>query len=619
MRKHATRVLLLVVGATLAATPPAPAKPGGKPHPEVHLSNKEFKKLDRFEGHVLGKADKAYREGKFRQAAAEYESFLREYPRSFVIPYVLLRKARCLHRDDKRHLAIQQYNEVVDYFPNVVAYAAPALFYQGLAHWENGDEDKAMKPWARMARDKQYRKHRLAAGAINKLADNLVAKGRVEGAMAHFWQIAVDFRNTNKDEADYARRKLLRYYVRTSPNESRLRTFYQETHLRDRQRMTDEQILESYDYWNRLRHYVSEYGRFKKSERDHKVRCYTYWARRLDGKFPEVDSYRIAVANFHLAADGRTDEWIRRIDEQFSRGKTKDNDRIIRWMELFRAYRQKVLPYRDRLDFAKMTIAQVGSVVKILQRAVDGATAKEAFLKYYNNLDFAKMTNAQIVSLMKVLYDVVADAKMARNTFLKLHMAKLSDDDKVALARYLWGRDFGLARDLCMSMQNKDRGKHELLLYYHGRRDAEHGIPLADHLINVPDYAASALWKKADLLEWHKKYPQAILVLRRITEQPANLWRIAGCYEKMGQVEKAVAQLREVEGFFVKHRVRAAIRIAYVYKRAKLKDKCVASFRRVLTKYPDTRESSEAHNQLEDMGIRRIKGGVGDGKEDARP
>jgi hypothetical protein len=36
----------------------------------------------------------------------------------------------------------------------------------------------------------------------------------------------------------------------------------------------------------------------------------------------------------------------------------------------------------------------------------------------------------------------------------------------------------------------------------------------------------------------------------------------------------------------------------------------------VLTKYPDTRESSEAHNQLESMGITRIRGGIKDAKED---
>ena len=180
------KIAFVLAAAALVWAVPAAGRPGrsrGGGREEVYLTNEEFKKLDRFEAHALEKADKIYREENYRQAGAEYETFLREHARSLAIPYVLLRKARCLHKDDKRNEAIQQYNEVLDYFPNAVEYAGAALYYQGLAHWENGDEDKAMKHWARMARDEEYRKHRLAAGAINRLADSLAAKGHAESAV----------------------------------------------------------------------------------------------------------------------------------------------------------------------------------------------------------------------------------------------------------------------------------------------------------------------------------------------------------------------------------------------------------------------------------------------------
>jgi len=180
--------VLCLVAASLS-TPSgargARARDSFRPGDEIQLSSEEYKKLDRLEAHALDKADAIFREGKFRQATAEYETFLREYPRSIALPYVLLRKARCLHLDDKRNEAARQYDEVVDYFPNEVEYAAAALYYQGKAHWDSGDEALALKSWARMANDKQYRTHRRAAGAINQLADQFAAQGQAEAAAAN--------------------------------------------------------------------------------------------------------------------------------------------------------------------------------------------------------------------------------------------------------------------------------------------------------------------------------------------------------------------------------------------------------------------------------------------------
>ena len=217
---------------------------------------------------------------------------------------------------------------------------------------------------------------------------------------------------------------------------------------------------------------------------------------------------------------------------------------------------------------------------------------------------------------MKALYDGMGDVQMGRNAFGKIDLGELSDGEKVSLAKYFWDKDFDLTKMLCASMSDKDRGKAHLLQYYHDRRDLEGGLPLADHLIGVPEHAANALWKKAELLQWNRKWALAIDAFRQSTNSPSNYFRIAECYEKMGQLSKAVAQLREVEAFFKDYSAQAAIRIARAYKRTDSKEKCVAAYRQVLVKYPDTTESSEAHNQLESMGVTRIKGGVRDGKED---
>ena len=548
---------------------------------EVSLSNAEYKKLDRLEAHALDKADALFREAKFRQAGAEYETFLREYPRSIALPYVLLRKARCLHLDDKRHEAAQQYNDVVDYFPNDVEYAAAALYYQGKAYWDDGDEALALKSWARMAKDKQYRTHRLAAGAINKLADQLADQGQGETALSYFTNVAIDFRTSNREAAEHARAWVTRYLVQTAPNEPKLRKFFADARLsRVAKKMTDAELAKSVEYWNRIVSLVRQMDDFKSDQAELRKNYYDYWINLLGGKFPTDDTFQIGLAN--LIREGKNDsaEWARRLDAQFARGDTKDISRIIRWISVYGPVKAKTA-------------------------------------EYYAKLDFGKMTNDQIVALVRALYDRAADPNLANRTLGQLNLSKMTDNDKGSLAGYLWHkRNEEWIMRLCQSMKDTERGQHDLLSYYHWTHNTKEGLPLADRLIKTEKYATDAMWKKAELLEWSKKYPEAIEVYRQSSNEPENYWRIAGCYEKMGKTDQAIRQLSEIESFFKSYSSRAALQIAVVYQRAKQKDKCVAAYRRVLTKYPQSQQSSTAHEELERMGITRIKGGVREGKTD---
>jgi TolA-binding protein len=548
---------------------------------EVYLPNAEYDRLDRFEALALDKADKVYSEAKYRQALTEYDSFLREYPRSSATPYAVLRKGRCLHRDDKRNAAIRQYAEVLDYFPTVVEYAGAALYYQGLAAMENGDEDKAIKYWSQMAQDKGYSKHPLAAGAINRLADNLVAKGRVEPAMAYFWQVAVDFRQTYPQMADYARQQVIAFYIRTSPNEPKLRAFFSQSWALKNQQSSEEQLVANFEYWDDLRGRAAAAGpTFTDKEAELKTRFYAYWGKALDGKFLDHDDYRIAVIGFQRLADKDAATWTRRLDDQFTKGgKTDDPERIAKWVVAFH-------------------------------------TVKAKMMDYYNRVDFSKMSNAQIAVMMKALYETGTQGPMARNVFAKLNLGKMPDEEKVQLARWLWEKDADCGKQTCESMQDKDLGKHELLDHYHHVRDTKNGLAMADQLVGSPRFATDSLYKKGEMLEWSNKWPEAILAYRQVNDQPNNLWRIASCYEKMGQIDKAITQLQEVENFFKDFSGQAALKIAKVYKRNNLPEKSVAAFRRVLIKYPQTPQSADAHSELEAMGITRIRGGVGDSKED---
>ena len=86
---------------------------------------------------------------------------------------------------------------------------------------------------------------------------------------------------------------------------------------------------------------------------------------------------------------------------------------------------------------------------------------------------------------------------------------------------------------------------------------------------------------------------------------PSTDW-LAEVYEA---IEQAVAQLREVEAFFKDHAAEAALRIARLYQHAGKKKLCVAALRGVLKKYPESGQSSTAHQELERLGI-KMGGGV---------
>jgi len=541
---------------------------------EVQLSSEEFKRLDTFEGHTLAKADKVFVAGDYKRAAAEYDSFIIEFPRSKAIPYALLRKGRCLQLADKRFEAAKEYQEVLDYFPNAVRFAAAALFRIGECSWENGDEEKAMAAWAKMAEDTDYSKHPLAATAINRLADHLGRQGHPEKAVEYHQQVAIGFRRSNEGAAREAIDKVVAYYVRTQPDEPKLRAFYTKVGTFERGRHTpDGDPGKSRRYWQTVLGRVKRHGRFEDEQGELRDRYYRYWAGVLDGKFPDWDDFQIDVAGLKRAYEKDDAAWTRRLDAQFQRHqKPGDYDRLLRWVRLFARHKPKMM-------------------------------------EYYKKLVFDKMSNSQIRTLVAILFDDAGDAAMARNAFGKIRLGDMPDREKAGLAHYLHRKDGLLVKDVCMAFEDKELGEAELLRYYHWAGDAKRGVPQADKVAATPRFAQEALFKKAQLLHRSKQYKPAIAAYQQADCPPGNLWGIAECHAKLGEIGKAVAQLREVEAFFKDHAPEAALRIARLYKQAGKTKLCIAAFRAVMKKYPKSGQSSNAHQELEHMGI-KIGGGI---------
>lgn len=575
MCRFSSAVWILIVFLSAISTDAAKDKSRQQERlPDVQFSGDEFKMLDTFEAHRLTKADAAFQKGDTKQARSEYDSFMLEFPKSRATAYVLIRKAQSLHLDNDRFNALKTYQEVLDYFPNVVQYAAPASYLIGLAHWNNGDTEKAVKAWAQMVSDPEYSRHPLGASALNYLAQHFAKNNQLDDAIRYYSQVATTFRISNGEAANAAIQKTLEYYIRSKPDEPALRAFYKQVKTFDR---NPQKVPEDLDadpvYWNEIREGVKRFARFTPEEKAFHDRCFRYWASALEKRFPNADDFQIDVAAFHLAYEEDTQKWMTRLDQLFSRNQKPENyDRVIKWIRIFAQHKTKAM-------------------------------------EYYAKLDLARLKVTQMIELMRVIYDNVRDERMGRNLFDKLPVGDLSDPQKVDLARYFWKKDPAIVKDLCMVLQDKDLGKAELMRFYAGTRECEKGIAQSEEVSKIPAYAKEALETRADLLFHNGQYEKAISAYQQCSNQPNNLWRIADCLVKLNRIEQAIGQLREVENFLKDFSAEAALRIAGVYKHAGQNDQHIAALRAVMKKYPKSPQSNSAHQELERLGV-RIGGGV---------
>ncbi len=184
------------------------------------LSAERYKALTMFERAQYDKALNLFRGAEkqrqpkvFESAATEFNKYRVQFPDSPVVPHVLFMEAYSQHYAKNRHTAIKLYQEVLDYFAHDVPDAAPALYFMGQAHFDNGDTAKGLAVMKAMADHEEYRKHWLAAGAVRTLADHKWKTGEYDVAV-HYWkQVVADFASANRDEARSAKDSVTAWYI----------------------------------------------------------------------------------------------------------------------------------------------------------------------------------------------------------------------------------------------------------------------------------------------------------------------------------------------------------------------------------------------------------------------
>lgn len=183
---------------------------------DIPISAENYKRLNPFQRSAYDKAIRLAVEKQYKAASVELEKIRLEFETELdadLLAYVYYAQARCLHANTDRNQAIRVYTEVLDYFKDESWVAVQALYYRGIAHFDNGDQRQGLKDMKALVEDPAYQTEAVAAGALRRLADNHFKNTEVPQAIKYWKQAWRDFEKSNPTEAAAARNNVLGVYI----------------------------------------------------------------------------------------------------------------------------------------------------------------------------------------------------------------------------------------------------------------------------------------------------------------------------------------------------------------------------------------------------------------------
>ncbi|MBT8038226.1 MAG: tetratricopeptide repeat protein [Verrucomicrobiae bacterium] len=539
---------------------------------EILYPSKAFAKLDTFEGLNLEDADKLYKKGDYKGAYAAYKAYSFEFVNSKALPYVLLRMGRCLHQIDKRHAAIKAYQDVVDYFPDDVSYAAGALFYMGLCHQQNGDTAKQNAVWARMVKDDDYVAQPNSGTALTYLGGAMAKLGKFEEAAEYHWRTAVAFSKTNHRAAEAARRAVISHYVTRSPNHDKLKEFYVAAGGFDgRGQKTDKPDVDM-RYWSTV---LSKAQQMKDTEQDKKEKVARYWSSKMGDRFADKDGLRKQWFDLQNVYEKDSKTWLARLEKQYKR-QPATLARVLTWCGYYSSdpkMRSAFFASESKPFLAGMKTAEKMKLMGKLRYPLSMYGESRAVMR---SVSTDGMTDEGIKNLANF------SAYYEPEEFVLRYFSRIKDKAFAAKSRF----DYYNARS------------------HRNRPFMEKALAEIPALQKAPKYAGQALGlSQARLLQGLGRYEEAIKAYRGANKQPDSTWGVTDCMVALKQYPQAVKTVQGLESVGGGTASKASLKIADIYRISGNKGKEVQQLRMVLRRYPKSGESSEAHNRLESYGV----------------
>jgi len=590
----------LGVTAFLMMVAVVPAEKAGE---EILYPSKAFSKLDTFEALNLEDADKLYGKRDYAGAFSAYKAYSFEFTKSPALPYVLLRMGRCLHQVGKRNAAIKGYQDVVDYFPDDVRYAAAALYYIGQCHQQNGDTARQTAVWARMVKDDDYVAQPNSGSALVHLAGAMDKLEKYEEAAEYRWRTAVNFAASNERAARDARNAVIHHYACRRPNHDKLKEFFVATNAFGDRNGKGDNPQEDRRYWD------SALGTAL-GAKENKESVSRYWVGKFGKLFPKDDSLRIKLFNLQRVYEQDKEAWAARMDKQFAL-QPGTLRRVAGWIEHFN--------WDPSLELA-FAMKHGGPLVA--ETAPDERTLVISRMRWNRDKFFEKwvlptvgsMKRDEKIWLMNRLRHPCGLHEQAKSVLRQVSLSGMDDkgirDTGMFAGYYLPEEDvlryFARMKDKLAA--TKARFDYFMSKSYHNNPMKEKALAEVPALKKSPDYAGQALsWTEATLLRDLGRHDEAIKAYRAANKQPDSTWAVTDCMVAMKQYGAAIKNVAGLES--VKATAPAAcLKIAEIYKAAGDKGKEVEQLQLVLRRYPKSSQSSEAHQRLESYGVKIIGG-----------
>lgn len=543
---------------------------------EIIYPGEDFAKLDTFESLNLEDADKLFSQKRdYKGAYAAYKAYSFEFTQSAALPYVLLRMGRCLHLLEKRNAAIKAYQDVIDYFPDDIVYAAAALYYIGECHGQNGDDAKKTATWARMVKDDDYVAQPRSGTALSYLGNAMAELGKFEEAAEYQWRTATAFLAANPKAAETARRAVVQHYGVRSPNHDKLKEFYTAASGFDGRGQKVDNPEEDARYWSTI---LSTALGVREAEK--KVEVCAYWTSKMGDRFEDDDNLRKMWIDALAAHEKDSEAWKGRMEKQFAH-KPKDLNRVLQWCE----------HYRVNSKLQSEFFAKHG------QPLVAATKDFNETMKVLERLRHLRMDEETLSLMRTTSTNGLEDAQLVRLGGFVAHY-----DTEEAVLSYF------------NKMKDKTDAAKARFDYFQGRSHRnppymEKALAEIPVLQKSPKYATPDLtMKQAQLLQGLGQFDAAIKAYRTANVQPASTRGVAECQVGMKQYPQAVKTLQDLYAVGGDVASSAALRVADIYKLAGDKGKEVTQLRMILKTFPKSGQSSEAHNRLESYGVALVGG-----------
>ncbi|MFK7850548.1 MAG: tol-pal system YbgF family protein [Akkermansiaceae bacterium] len=536
---------------------------------EIRYPSDNFAKLDTFEGLNLEDADKLYNKEDYKGAYAAYKAYSFEFPKSKALPYVLLRMGRCLHQLEKRNAAITAYQDVVDYFPDAVSYAAAALYYIGECHGQNGDDAKKTATWARMVKDKDYVAQPNSGTALTYLGNAMDKLGKFEEATEYHWRTAVAFLKSNEKAAASARGAVISHYASRSPNHDKLAEFYVAASGFDGRGQKTDKPEEDARYWSTVLSTA-----LKTEDTEKREKACAYWSAKFGGRMADNDALRKQLFDAQYAHEKDLDSWVARMTKQFE-SKPADADRVLQWC----GYYKKRPELRSKFYEERIKPLMGGLDDKAKVRLMSKLRHPHAMHDEAQRLITSIRTNDMSDEEIKGFADLVAYYE-PEETVLR-YISRMKDKLFATKARF--------------DYYNRKAHRNPPMI--------EKALAQIPELIKSPKYADGLAYRKAQLLHELGEHEEAIKAYRVANKQPDSTFGVANCLAALKRYDDAVKTVKELYSVGGATASKAALYAANFYRTAGNKGKEVDQLRFILTNFKKSGESSEAHNRLESYGV----------------